>query len=170
MTPHLTHEQLCDFVLDLAPHPLSSDFAVLQQHLAICPACASELANLRGSISLFRDTTIACSRQELAEFHASNTALTPRPHTFFHPIYWATAAAMIFAAALPLTLHRPSQPPSAPVAAATTASPAVESDEALLDEINQEISAPVPSSMQPLADPTVNSTTAAQTTATQRTN
>src|SRR6202035_1223594 len=112
MSPHLTHEQLCDFVLDLAPHPLSSDFAALQQHLASCPACASELADLRGSISLFRDASTACAHQQLAEYHANNVALTPRPHAFFHPIYWATAAAMIVAAALPLTLHRPSQPTS----------------------------------------------------------
>ena len=113
MTPHLTHEQLCDFVLDLAPHPLSSDFAALQQHLANCPACTAELATLRSSISLFRDASTACARQQLAQFHANNT-LTPRPHAFFHPIYWATAAAMIVAAALPLTLHRPDQPPPAP--------------------------------------------------------
>jgi anti-sigma factor RsiW len=168
MTPHLTHEQLCDFVLDLAPHPLSSDFAALQQHLANCPACTAELATLRSSISLFRDTTTACARQQLAQFHANNT-LTPRPHAFFHPIYWATAAAMIVAAAIPLTLHRPNQPPPAPVATVTTAAPAVQSDEALLDEINQEISAPVPSPMQPLADPTADSTTA-QNTASQRIN
>ena len=169
MTPHLTHEQLCDFVLDLAPHPLSSDFAALQQHLAICPACAAELATLRDSISLFRDASTACARQQLAEHHANNVALTPRPHAFFHPIYWATAAAMVVAAILPLTLHRPSQPPPAPVATVTTAASEVQSDEALLDEINQEISAPVPSPMAPLADPTADSATA-QTTASQRTN
>jgi hypothetical protein len=76
---------------------------------------------------------------------------------------------MIVAAAIPLTLHRPNQPPPAPVATVTTAAPAVQSDEALLDEINQEISAPVPSPMQPLADPTADSTTA-QNTASQRIN
>lgn len=166
MTPHLTHEQLCDFVLDLAPHPLSSDFAALQQHLANCPVCASDLATLRDSISIFRDASTAATHQQLAEFHTTNR-LTPRPHAFFHPIYWATAAAMIVAAAIPLTLHRPSQPPTAPAATVTTSAPAVQSDEALLEEINQEISAPVPSPMQPLADPTDSTT--AQTTA-QRTN
>ena len=169
MTPHLTHEQLCDFVLDLAPHPLSSDFAALQQHLASCPACASELADLRGSISLFRDASTACAHQQLAEYHANNVALTPRPHAFFHPIYWATAAAMIVAAALPLTLHRPSQPTPAPTATVTTTAPTPQSDEALLEEINQEISAPVPSPMKPLADPTDTASTA-QTTTSPRTN
>ena len=168
MTPHLTHEQLCDFVLDLAPHPLSSDFATLQQHLANCLVCTTELANLRDSITLFRDASTACAHQRLAEHHANNVALTPRPQAFFHPIYWATAAAMILAAAIPLTLHRPSQPPPAPVATVTTAAPAVQSDEALLEEINQEISAPVPSSMKPLADPT--DTSAAQTNTSPRTN
>ena len=168
MSPHLTHEQLCDFVLDLAPHPLSSDFAALRQHLAGCPACASELADLRGSISLFRDTTTACARQQMAEFHAKNT-ITPRPHSFFHPIYWATAAAMIVAAAIPLTLHRPSQPTPAPAVTVTTSAPAPQSDEALLEEINQEISAPVPSSMQPLADP-IDDSTAPQAKTSPRTN
>ncbi len=169
MTPHLTHEQLCDFVLDLAPHPLSSDFAALQQHLSGCPSCAAELANLQGSISLFRDTSTACAHQHLAEFHANHTALTPRPHAFFHPIYWATAAAMIVAAAIPLTLHRPSQTPSAPAATVTTSATATQSDEALLEEINQEISTPVPPSMQPLADPTDTSATV-QTNTSPRTN
>ncbi len=169
MSPHLTHEQICDFILDLAPHPLSSDFAVLQQHLANCPACTAELESLRGSISLFREASTACAHQQLAEFHANNTALKPRPHSFFHPIYWATAAAMIVAAAIPLTLHRPSQPPSAPATTVTTSATATQSDEALLEEINQEISAPVPSSMKPLADPTDTAATA-QTNTSPRTN
>ncbi|HEY6376886.1 MAG TPA: hypothetical protein VIX90_15300 [Edaphobacter sp.] len=169
MSPHLTHEQLCDFVLDLAPHPLSSDFAVLQQHLANCPVCTAELTSLRDSISLFHDASTACAHQQLAEFRANNVALTPRPHAFFHPIYWATAAAMIVAAALPLTLHRPNQQPPTAVTTVTTAAPAPQSDEALLEEINQEISAPVPSSMQPLADPT-NTSATAQTNTSPRTN
>lgn len=169
MTPHLTHEQLCDFILDLAPHPLSSDFAALQQHLANCPACTAELADLRGSIALFRDASTACAHQQLAESRANNIALIPRPRAFFHPIYWATAAAMILAAAIPLTLHRPSEPPSAPATTVTTAAPAPQSDEALLEEINQEISAPVPSSMQPLVDPTDSSATA-ETNTSPRTN
>ena len=33
LTPHLTHEQLCDLILACSPHPLSSDFAVLEDHL-----------------------------------------------------------------------------------------------------------------------------------------
>jgi hypothetical protein len=155
MTPHLTHEQFCDMVLARSPHPLSSDFAALQHHLRACPACAAELANLRASLSLFREATTSYSERQLTRLRTSDTPILSK--TLVQPIYWAAAAVLCIAAVLPITLHR--QTPAAPVASTSTTQPAnpSQSDEALLEEINQEISAPIPSPMQPLADPTASS-------------
>jgi hypothetical protein len=157
MTPHLTHEQLCDLLLECAPHPLSSDFVSLQQHLSICPACATEFQNLSASLSLLRDAATSYTRLQPPQLDADKIAALPMPKTLFQPVYWAAAAAILVAGVLPLTLHRQT-PPSPPLPAAVTA-PAhtQESDEALLEEISQELSTPVPSPMRPLADPTATS-------------
>ncbi|HWW23139.1 MAG TPA: hypothetical protein VNY78_04510 [Edaphobacter sp.] len=159
MTPHLpdhlTHEELCDILLARSPHPLSSDFGALQQHLANCSACTTELANLRTSLSVFRQASTSYAQQQLIQFHVAGT---PTPSkTILQPIYWAAAAALCIAAVFPFTLsHR--QTPTEPISSASTIQPATtsQSDEALLEEVNQEISAPIPSPMQPLADPTAS--------------
>ncbi len=166
LTDHLTHEQLCDMLLARSPHPLSSDFAALQHHLGNCPSCSAELANLRTSISLFRKASISYSQQQLAQLRVAGT---PTPSkTLIQPIYWAAAAALCIAAALPITLHH--QAPTAPISPASTIKPttASQSDEALLEEINQEISAPIPSPMRPLADPTASSSATSSTSPSQR--
>jgi anti-sigma factor RsiW len=162
MTPHLTHEQLCDMLLARSPHPLSSDFAALQHHLGACPSCAAELASLRTSLTLFREVSVSYSQHQLAEFCANNAPVAPLKPAV-QPIYWAAAAVLCIAATLPIILHR--QTPSAPatsISATNSANPSP-SDEALLEEINQEISAPIPSPMRPLADPTASSATTPST-------
>ena len=161
MTPHLTHEQLCDMVLARSPHPLSSDYAALQHHLGACPACAAELASLRTSLTLFREASTFYSQQHLTRLRADTIATLPK--RLVQPIYWAAAAVLCIAAALPITLHR--QNPSAP--AASTSATTSQSDEALLEEIDQELSTPIPSPMQPLADPTASSA-ATPSTSSQR--
>ena len=162
---HLTHEQLCDMLLARAPHPLSSDYAALQHHLANCPSCTAELASLRTSLSGFRKASTSYARQQLIQFHLAGT---PTPSkSLFQPIYWAAAAALCIAAALPITMHR--QTPTVPVSLASTVKPATsQSDEVLLEEVNQEISAPIPSPMQPLADPTASSAANSSTSPSQR--
>jgi hypothetical protein len=164
MTPHLTHEQLCDMLLARSPHPLSSDFAAMQAHLGTCPACTAELTSLRTSLALFREATVSYSQQHLTPLHANAVPTVPKTAI---PIYWAAAAVLCIAAALPITLHR--QTPSAPAASTSTTKPAnlAQSDEALLEEINQELSAPIPSPMRPLADPTASSA-ATPSTSSQR--
>lgn len=161
MNPHLTHEQLCDMILARSPHPLSSDFAALQHHLGSCPACSAELASLRASITLLREASTSYSQQQFTRLRSDNIPTLSK--TLIQPIYWAAAAVLCIAAALPLTLHR--QNPSTPVSSASTIKPATPSpsDEALLEEINQELSAPIPSPMQPLADPTASSATTPST-------
>jgi hypothetical protein len=165
MTLHLTHEQLCDLILADSSLPLEGEFQnrlnidsdVVHAHLRACPVCSAELKSLRDSLSHFRDASVSYARQEFAQSYARRSSIAP-PHSFLsQPLYW-TAAALVFVAALfPLSMRR--QQPIAPVTA-TSASPSpqsTESDEALLTDIDQKVSADVPSPMEPLADPTAGS-------------
>jgi hypothetical protein len=167
MTLHLSHEQLCDLILaDLSLQPeheswddQDADSDVVHEHLRACLICSAELRSLRDSLSHFRDASVSYARQEFAQSYAQRSSIAP-PHSFLsQPLYW-TAAAVVFAAALfPLSMHR--QRPAPPVALTTAASSslhATESDEALLADIDQKLSADVPAPMAPLADPTAGAT------------
>jgi hypothetical protein len=162
MTLHLTHEQLCDLILadsSLSPkgdpwNDRQADSDVIHAHLQACLICSAELRILRDSLSHFRNASVSYARQEFAQSYAQRSSIAP-PHSYLsQPLYW-TAAAVVFVAALfPLSLHR--QRSVSPVTATvTSASPqTTESDEALLADIDQKVSADVPSPMEPLADPT----------------
>ncbi len=170
MTPHLTHEQLCDIVLATSPHPLSSESIALQNHLRACAACAAELTDLQASLALFRDTAISYADREYMRSSAQHASILPSHRHLSRPALWAAAAAVFVAAILPFSLHRQRQSslPSTPTSA--SAPHTAESDEALLEDINEELSAPVPSPMQPLADPTAGANTATQTTTSDQEN
>jgi hypothetical protein len=171
MTLHLTHEQLCDLVLADSSLPLkggpqnrledSSD--VVQAHLRACPVCSAELSSLRDSLSNFRDASSSFARQEFAHSYARRSSIAP-PHSYLsQPLYWAAAAVVFVAALFPLTMHQ-QRPASSPITTTAASSPqTMESDEALLADIDQKVSADVPSPMTPLADPTAE---AASTTST----
>ena len=161
MTLHLTHEQLCDLILadtslshedDLQVETSDSD--IVHTHLQACLICSAELRSLRDSLAHFRDASVSYSRQEFAQSYAQRSSITP-PHSFLsQPLYW-TAAAVVFVAALfPLSMHQ--KHVVSPVTATATSgfTQATESDEALLADIDQKLSADVPSPMAPLADPT----------------
>jgi len=171
MTLHLSHEQLCDLILADSSLPLegnsSSDCKpesdVVQAHLRACLVCSAELRSLRDSLSHFRDASVSYARQEFAQSYAQRSSIAP-PHSYLsQPLYW-TAAAVVFVAALfPLSMHRqrPVSPATSTVASAS--SPTTESDEALLADIDQKVSADVPSPMAPLADPTAGATSTPST-------
>ncbi|WP_263368188.1 hypothetical protein [Edaphobacter bradus] len=165
LTPHLTHEQLCDILLACAPHPLSSDYAALQQHLRSCPACSDEIARLDHSLKLFREASTTHARQQLVEIHANQAAchssVLPSPRTVSRPLYWACAAALALTVLAPLGLRHRHVTPSPSPAAVNAPARTQESDEALLEEINQDLSAAVPSPMRPLDDPAASSTRSA---------
>jgi anti-sigma factor RsiW len=174
MTVHLTHEQLCDLILadsSFSPEDFqnNNDAGVVHAHLQACPVCSAELKNLRDSLAHFRDASVSYARQEFAQSYVQRSSIAP-PHSYLsQPLYW-TAAAVIFAAALfPLSMHR--QRAVSPVTATAISAPqqTMESDEALLTDVEQKVSADVPSAMEPLADPTggASSTTS---TSTQRNN
>jgi hypothetical protein len=158
LTPvHLTNAQIGE-LLSCPSSPTAAGIdaesrASAEAHLLTCAACAAEVASLRSSLTLFQQSCTACADREFAHVqkHASPSSL---PHWAYpQTALWATAAALIMAAILPLDLRlRSAGAPQATVAAASTHS--AESDEALLDDINRELSASVPAPMQALADPT----------------
>jgi hypothetical protein len=169
MTLHLTHEQLCDLILadsSLRPESISendhqSGSDVVQAHLRACLICSAELRSLRDSLAHFRDASVSYARQEFAQSYARRSSIAP-PHSFLsQPLYW-TAAAVVFVAALfPLSLRQQRSVSSGTATTASRSAQTTESDEALLADIDQKVSADVPSPMEPLADPTAeaNATT-----------
>ena len=181
MTLHLSHEQLCDLILaDVSLHPegeswnnpndLKIDSDVIHEHLRACLICSAELRSLRDSLSHFREASVSYARQEFAQSYAQRSSIAP-PHSFLsQPLYWA-AAAVVFAAALfPLSMHRQHPLPTvARTTASTSPRQTTESDEALLADIDQQLSADVPAPMAPLADPTAGATSTTSNS-NQRTN
>ena len=173
---HLSHEQLCDVLLAQPAEAASPALEAAGDHLRNCLICASELEALRGSIALFRQAGSSYAERVYARPVMQRASIAPSPGFRSHVLYWATAAAIAIAVALPFGLHRHDAhaPATASVAArpaAVTAAPAsaenVQSDEALLDGIDQDLSAAVPAAMQPLADPTDGT---AKSSSTQRKN
>jgi hypothetical protein len=144
MTPHLTEPQLYD-LLSATPDPASP---LAQAHLAACPLCRDELATLRSSLTNFR----------LAATNLSLLHTPPRPtvgntihRSFFtlpHAIWAAGLASVLAVSAVTVsTLHRPT-PATPHIATAPAAEPV--SDEALLQDIDSDLSTSVPPSLQPL--------------------
>jgi hypothetical protein len=169
---HLTHEQLCDLLLADSSQQPEDQSGVVQDHLRACLICSAELKNLRDSLSRFRDASISYASQQSAQLSARRSSIAPPQHYLTQPLYWAAAAAIVVAAIFPLSMNR--QRAAAPIAAQTTfaagqagqttqARQTRESDEALLEDIDQELSADVPSPMEPLADPTAGASVAKST-------
>ncbi|MCL2659085.1 MAG: hypothetical protein FWD64_01010 [Acidobacteriaceae bacterium] len=164
-TSHLTHEQLCDLLLDHSPHPFSSDFAAREQHLGTCTACAEELSRLALPLASFREATTAFAQRQMAEARASRVHQTvlPSPHRFSRPLLWIGTAALAVIVLAPFGLRHTTTalPPVSSHGPVTPVSPQAqfaansqESDEILLNEVDQDILTSVPSPMRPLEDPT----------------
>jgi hypothetical protein len=168
MNLHLTHDQLCDLILADASLRPNDESDVVEQHLQACLICSAELKSLRDSLSHFRDASVSYARQEFAQSYAQRSSIAP-PHSYLsQPLYWAAAAVLLVAALFPITLHQQHSAATSSVKA-TAAAPQVESDDALLADIDQKVSADVPSPMEPLADPT-DGITSTTSTSDQRTN
>ena len=176
MTIHLTHEQLCDLILADSSLSLDGESCnssrgnsdVVQAHLLACAVCSAELRSLHDSLGHFRNASISYARQEFAQSYSNRSSIAP-PHSYLsQPLYW-TAAAVIFVAALfPLSMHK-QRPPLATATTTSATSRTNESDEALLADIDQKLSADIPSPMAPLADPTAG-TISTTSSSDQRTN
>lgn len=164
MTNHLNHEQLCDLLLADrmgSTAACSTEIEQAREHVHDCHICAAELSMLDQSLLLFRSTADAWAshewhgHQSLLQSSSLRPARTGLLGFFARPVIWASAAAIaLFAAALPVTLHYlPGAKTNAPMAAIHTVN-TTQSDEALLEEIDQTLASTVPTPMQPLADPT----------------
>jgi anti-sigma factor RsiW len=171
---HLNHEQICDLLLDNATADAAQD--ANREHLQDCLICASELELLRASVTNFRSASVIIADRAFArrELHPALGSNQPkRPARYLTPAYFWAATAVLLTAALPLGLYHSNLNPflkhPQPVVVATTAATkasTLESDEALLEGINQELSASVPLPLQPLASTTSNAS--AQTTSSQQ--
>ena len=174
---HLTHQQLCDLVIasPLDPEEAASD--AVHSHLHSCYTCMAELTTLTSTLDQFHTVVHTIAEREFTSRPRSNTTLLANHRPAFRwmqPLSFALAAALLVAVALPFTLSRHVAP--APQTTATSSVPAVKtpapntlSDEALLEGVDQDLSASIPDSMQPLADPTATAATTTSTS-TQRTN
>ena len=114
----------------------------MMHHLAECSACREKVENLEQRVSLFRDAAVEWSAERMA--HRTGPSAQSLTRRLGFPVRWA------FAAAIPLVLlvlalfgfprsSRPLQPPVAAI-----------SDDALLDQVDEQLSVAVPSSMESL--------------------
>jgi hypothetical protein len=163
---HLNHEQLCDLLID-APNE-----GAHQEHLRDCLICASELDLMRSSTAVFQQASTAIADRELARrpirpFASLHNA---QPGSFINLAFvWATAAVVI-AAIIPLGLNsrlNPMTPDTTITQPATTSEAQSSSDADLLNGIDQDLSAAIPTPMQPLAGPVSEYETAASDTQNQ---
>jgi len=168
---HLTGEQFGE-LLSCSTETAGPEPTLAEAHLLACEACATELASLREVISLFCEASKAYAEEELRGIPRWKI---PRRRLFTHtfvPVNWLTAAAIFLTALLPLqVLHRHAvQTP--PAITDSEADRSAQSDEALMDDVNRDLSATVPTSMQALDDPTDDASAAdsesSDSTSTQR--
>lgn len=160
---HLTGEQFGELMAGTT-EAAGGELALAEAHLLMCEQCAMELASLREAICFYREASNAYADEELRQrprWILPARRSTPRS---LAPAYWVAAAAMLLTALFPLQLmRRHSIAPAAASVSSVAASDAgrdTQSDEALLEDVNSEISASVPTSMQALADPSDDASTA----------
>jgi len=124
------------------------------RHLQACPACAAEVAEVRSSLILLSGAITGMAKAERFHHNTRTTLLAPPTR---RPIFRLTAtlalAASVAIVAAVLPVGRLMHPPTVhtPITASTHTQ---ESDEALLTEIDQQLSASVPEALEPLQDPT----------------
>jgi hypothetical protein len=155
---HLTDDQFAALIAEASGVHFGDD-AAAEAHLVSCELCTAELNGLRESLSIFREAGVACANTVYADRAAGKSrewvVAAQRPR-LLHPAFWAAAAAMLLTAVLlPLQVRRQAAAVSfASNATAQGATSSRESDEALLEDVNRDLSASVPSPMQALVDPT----------------
>jgi hypothetical protein len=159
---HLNHEQLCDLLID-APNE-----GAHQEHLRDCLICASELDLMRSSTAIFQQASTALADRELARRPVRPFAsiYNAQPGGFINLAFvWATAA-LVIAAIIPAGLYPRLNPmmPDTTITQPATSEAQSSSDADLLNGIDQDLSAAIPTPMQPLAGPvSENETTASET-------
>jgi anti-sigma factor RsiW len=139
MNPHLTPQQIAEWIT-------GDKIAEVDQHLRDCPECAAAVNRLAEPLALFR-TTVRALGEEMGPAPLVLPAELPRRAS--SPLHWrlamATAAAVTIAA-IPIARHlRPVHEAPAPAPIAHI------SDDALLRQVESDLSRSVPTPMEPLA-------------------
>lgn len=160
---HLTGEQFGELLARFT-EAVEREPTPAEAHLQTCEACSAELASLREAITLFREASDAYAEKELRGIPRWKLPRRAEFRKAFVPAYWMAAAAMFLTALFPLqVLRRHAVGTPLTVAATATVSNTAsssQSDEALLEDVNREVSRTVPASMQALDDPSDNSAVA----------
>jgi predicted anti-sigma-YlaC factor YlaD len=148
-TAHLTQEELTDNLLGVSSLTVNA-------HLLSCPACASELEQVKNSIASFRGAAHDWSEDALATQSARSSSAG---RAAAWPARWILAmATLVLFVAGSLTYLRQertaSQAHSAPVSTITASAglsqAQLDQDNQLLSQVNGELSEAVPAPMQPL--------------------
>lgn len=150
LTSHLTKEELTDNLLGVSSLTVNA-------HLLGCPACAEELARVKGSIAGFRDAAHSWSERALMAAESS-TARARNGEAQSRPTWMLAMAAMILLVAgwLIYTHKEPAVSQShpavvtAPTAGAALSQAQLDQDNQLLSQVSVELSEAVPAPMQPL--------------------
>jgi anti-sigma factor RsiW len=161
MNTHLTDEQMYE-LLDQNPNaPLQLQ---TKSHLSDCAHCRSEVSSLHASLMNFRVAATNLAAAETPSLAAR--AIAPRKQSM-RPRIWAaalTAATALLAVTIAVVHPIKTAPkPNGTITTAAAQPPtATESDEALLDGIQQDLSTSIPPSLEPLAVPAASSETSTQ--------
>jgi hypothetical protein len=132
---HLSSWEQEEFLL--APDPEAG------QHLAQCAACRAGVEQLQQGVALFRTTALEWTKT----MDAAPGISTPAPANHLMPaLRWGLAALLLLCTLLPIARMLMRKPVSG---AASAAAPSL-SDDALLQQIDQQVSEEVPDSMESL--------------------
>jgi hypothetical protein len=152
MNSHLSSEQL-ERALAGRPAP------EVMQHLKKCARCNEDIAATGALLAGFRNAATGAAEKYRRLAPARASKRVPR-------MAWALAAAALFVGVgAPLAVHRHDAGRGVPAQVATEASAI--SDEALLENVQDDLSSSVPKSLLPLAD---TSTNAKESTSAQQKN
>ena len=147
-TDHLSAWEQEEYILNQGAE--QQDPRVLR-HLAECAACRAEVARLEHGVAIFRSAAVDWSSQCLAS-RPQRLQSAPLRRLPIIAMRWGLAAAvplvLLLLALLPLHLFHLSGPqithPAAQIGAAQL------SDDALLEQVDEQVSVAVPSSMESL--------------------
>jgi len=144
---HLTAREISQWLVE-GPDQSAS------RHVKNCRACEAKLAEAQAPLTTFRSALVEWSKAQTARPLPLQTPITRNEGhwglSLWLPVASFALAVLLFAgyAKLPANLHGKSsgQPPVA------TASTTTDSDEALLNQVDTEVSEAVPDAMAPLTD------------------
>ena len=140
MNPHLTTQEIAEWIA-------GQKTAAMEEHLRGCEDCAATVERATEPLALFRTSVRALGDRQMG--FARFVLPAERPVHPANPFRWGLAmatAVALMVAAIPVARHFHLVSPAAtPVVVPTV------SDDALLQQVETEISRSVPSTLEPLA-------------------